>query len=279
MTKKSLASQADVHKLYEASVQNPTEAVAFINRMYRRRNGHAPRLFMEDFCGTATLSCSWVRAHPENHAWGVDIDRPTLDWCRAHNLPALGDQADRLHLICEDVTRVREPSVDVRGAFNFSYFIFKSRPQLRAYFETVCRSLRPGGLFLCDLFGGHAAMQTTIEERKVAASRHADGSRVPAFTYQWEHAHFNVINHDITCHIHFAFRDGSRISKAFTYNWRLWTLPELRELLIEAGFDETGVYIHGWTPEGESDDTYRLRTRYENEDGWLAYIAGWKRRD
>lgn len=45
---------------------------------------------------------------------------------------------------------------------------------------------------------------------------------------------------------------------AFTYEWRVWGLAELRELLIDAGFsatrvhldadDEDGAYRHGAAP-------------------------------
>jgi hypothetical protein len=30
----------------------------------------------------------------------------------------------------------------------------------------------------------------------------------------------------LVCHIHFDFEDGSRLERAFSYDWRLWSLPE-----------------------------------------------------
>jgi len=56
----------------------------------------------------------------------------------------------------------------------------------------------------------------------------------------------------------------------------LWTLPEIQELLIEAGFQSAEVYLHGWNKDGESDETYRRRKTYENSLGWVAYIVGIK---
>ena len=56
------------------------------------------------------------------------------------------------------------------------------------------------------------------------------------------------------CHIHFSFPDGSKIKKAFTYDWRLWTLPEIRELLLEAGFQRATVYWEGTNEETEEGD-------------------------
>jgi hypothetical protein len=54
------------------------------------------------------------------------------------------------------------------------------------------------------------------------------------------------------CHIGFRLR-GSRgaappptppaLRRAFSYHWRLWTVPECREMLHAAGFDATHVWV------------------------------------
>ena len=33
------------------------------------------------------------------------------------------------------------------------------------------------------------------------------------------------------------------LRRAFQYNWRLWTIPELREMLVAAGFNQTYVWL------------------------------------
>ena len=33
------------------------------------------------------------------------------------------------------------------------------------------------------------------------------------------------------------------LRRAFQYNWRLWTIPELREMLVAAGFTHTYVWL------------------------------------
>ncbi len=43
------------------------------------------------------------------------------------------------------------------------------------------------------------------------------------------------------CHIDFKFEDGSVQKRAFSYDWRLWILPEIREVLAEAGFRRSTV--------------------------------------
>ena len=77
--------------------------------------------------------------------------------------------------------------------------------------------------------------------------------------------------------IHFRFKDGSALSRAFQYDWRLWTLPEIRELLIEAGFERADVYWEGTDKEtGEGTDVYRRREHAESDPAWIAYVVGVK---
>ena len=95
---------------------------------------------------------------------------------------------------------------------------------MRGYFARVRQALNRDGVFFLDAFGGPDASDLTKEKTKI------DG-----FTYIWEQAEFEPVTSRILCHIHFKFPDGSKIKRAFTYDWRLWTLPELRELLDRGG--------------------------------------------
>ncbi|HEY6866144.1 MAG TPA: hypothetical protein VI792_02740, partial [Candidatus Eisenbacteria bacterium] len=95
------------------------------------------------------------------------------------------------------------------------------------------------------------------------------------FVYEWEHARFNVVDHHITCHIHFRFPDRTAMRRVFSYDWRFWTLPEVREAMLEAGFNRVGIYIEGWDERRwEANGIYRLRKRYDNQEGWLAFVVG-----
>lgn len=265
----------DRHVLYEASVQSIEADVDFLERVYKRKRGKRFKRLREDFCGTAALSCEWVRRRRENHAWGIDLHRPTLDWGRDHRLSHLGRAAKRVHLICDDVLEARTPQVDVVMAMNFSYSVFKERALLRRYFRRVRRYLRPGGIFFVDAFGGTESMGELVEKRKIPASKDWDGNRIPPFTYIWEQARFNAIDHHILCHIHFKLRKGVKLRKAFTYDWRLWSLPELQDLMRDAGFESTEVYLDGWDDEAEeADGIYRRRTYFENQEAWVAYVVG-----
>lgn len=266
----------DRHVLYEASVQNPEADIDFFRRVYRRKRGRPFRLLREDFCGTAALACDWVRRQAGHRAWGVDLHRPTLDWGIKHHVSRLGESArKRLTLLCDDVMNVTEPKVDVVAGLNFSYGVFKDRQTLGRYFRQVRKSMRPGGIFFVDAFGGTETMSEMEEKRPIPASKVFDGVKIPKFTYIWEQAHFNCVNHDILCYIHFKLKDGTKIKRAFTYDWRLWTLPELQELMLEAGFASTEVYLEGWDEEADdTDGIFRRRTYFENQDGWVGYVVG-----
>jgi len=270
------ARTADRHILYEASVQNVDADLDFFDRVFKNHRGRLPRLLKEDFCGTAALACRFVERRSGNEAWGVDLHRPTLDWGIRHHVSRLGEDASRrLHLLEKDVRNVTRPKVELVSALNFSYYTFKTREGLRRYFEAAHRSLTPDGILVLDAFGGTDALDTLLEDRPIEATRRPDGTRIPAFTYVWDQARFNVINHDILCYIHFEFADGTRMNRAFRYDWRMWTLPEIQEILREAGFRSTEVYLEGWDEEeDDSDGVFRLRKRAENMEGWIAYVVG-----
>ena len=80
----------------------------------------------------------------------------------------------------------------------------------------------------------------------------------------------------MTCHIHFEFQDGSRLEKAFSYTWRLWTLPEIRELLEETGFRQVTVYWQGYDDDGEPDGVFVPVGEGEADAGWICYLTAEK---
>jgi hypothetical protein len=260
---KYTARTADKHELYQIAVQSPEGEAGFIDRLYTRTYGRHPTLFREDFCGTALISCAWVKGRRTNHAYGVDLHKPTLAWGIAHNISRLpAHAAARIHLINADVLHVRRPRVHVVGAFNFSYFIFKELDQLVAYFSGVRASLHRQGLFVMDSYGGSEAQQI-MEER----------TRYPGFTYIWDQAAYNPANDHTSCRIHFGFPDGTMIRNAFTYDWRLWTLGGIRDALGMAGFTSTEVYWEGTNQRGGGNGVYRKCKQAKNCLAWNAYVV------
>ena len=129
---KLTAATADKHVLYEASVQCVEADLDFFDRLSKRRRGRPFRILKEDFCGTAALATEFVRRHPENQAWGVDLHKPTLDWgIGGGTFPGWERKQDRVTLVRDDVMDVNEPKVELVAALNFSYGVFKTRDDLR----------------------------------------------------------------------------------------------------------------------------------------------------
>ncbi|MDX1528891.1 MAG: class I SAM-dependent methyltransferase [Gammaproteobacteria bacterium] len=261
----SMAERADRHILYEKSVQCVEAEIDFVDDTFTELRDRKAKTLREDFCGTANTSCEWVRRRRTNHAIGVDLDADVLAWGREHNAAKLGSAASRLTLINEDVLEVHTDPVDVVLAMNFSYWIFKHRPLMRFYFRRVRDALVDDGVLFLDAFGGSEAYIEVEEETKY------DG-----FTYIWDQAEFNPVNAETLCHIHFKFPDGSRMRNAFSYSWRLWTLPELRELLDEAGFTRSTVYWQGEDEDGEDDGDFQPTEKGEADLAWIAYIVAEK---
>jgi hypothetical protein len=120
-------------------VQHAEHDLDALEHIYKLRNRRAPLLLREDFCGTAASACEFVQRGERRRAWGVDLHRATLEWARRHRLPPLGDAARRVTLICDDVRHVTRPRVDMVLGLNFSYWVFKTRAEVRGYFRAVRR--------------------------------------------------------------------------------------------------------------------------------------------
>ncbi|NNL64782.1 MAG: class I SAM-dependent methyltransferase [Myxococcales bacterium] len=262
--RKRMARSADKYALYQRAVQVPESDVRFLRRVFRQTFGRDPRSLREDFCGTAALCCAWVEAHGSNFAFGVDLDPEPLAWGREHNVGALPEEATkRVELIEGDVRSASHEPVDVTVGFNFSYFLFKTRPALLEYFRKARTTLHDEGLFVLDVFGGADAHKTMEED-----TDHED------FVYTWDQDRYDPISMEMLCHIHFGFPDGSRMKRAFTYDWRLWSIRELRELLEEAGFAKSDVYWEGTDTETwEGNGVFSKRERAPDDPAFIAYIV------
>lgn len=262
----TMAEQADRHELYEAAVQNVEEECKFIARTFRELRGRDALSWREDFCGTASAACEWVRRDERRTAVGVDIDPEVLDWGRNNRVNQLdaGQQA-RLRLIEANVLEVDTGLVDCVGAFNFSYWIFQSRPLMLQYFRSIRETLVDDGIFFLDAFGGYEAYEEMKEKTKY-----------DDFTYVWEQARYSPVTGEMDCYIHFKFPDKSRLKRAFSYTWRLWSLPEIVELLAEAGFRNPTVYWEGTDEDGEGNGVFTPEAHGEADAGWIAYIVAEK---
>lgn len=269
--KRMRAASADRHKLYEASVQAPEADVEFFEKVYKKNFKKPPHLLREDFCGTYALACEWVKnaEEGEREAIGVDLDEPTLKWGEKHNFSKLSaEDQEKITIYQDDVRKVQGKKADIVAAQNFSYQVFKKRAELKEYFKVCFENLKDDGIFIVDLLGGSLVLQYdhTIEEREQKG-----------FTYIWEQEYFNPITAEVLYHIHFKFPDGSKMKKAFTYDWRLWTIPEIRELMEEVGFNRSDVYWEGTDEDSDGGNgIYKRSLHPDNDPAWVSYIVGVK---
>ncbi len=269
------AATADRHELYQFSVQNVETEIDFVDAEFERLRGRKAALLREDFCGTGNTSCEWVRRRDTNRAIGLDIDQPTLDWGHERNLAALTDsQRGRVSLVNRDVLAPGDAvGVDCVLAMNFSYWLFKTRDELRAYFRAVRESLGPDGVFFLDHYGGSEAMSEMVEKRDIETD---DGRK---FVYEWDQHRYRPVTGEMDCRIHFRFPDRTRMKNAFEYTWRLWMLPEIQELLVEAGFSKATVYWEGdeldedGEPTGEGNGEFEPTDSGTADPAFVSYIA------
>ena len=93
----------------------------------------------------------------------------------------------------------------------------------------------------------------------------------------WDQHHYDPVSGDVINHIHFKFPDGTKIKNAFTYHWRLWALPEIQELLLEAGFRRAVVYWEGTDRKtGEGNGLYTPTKSGEADAAWICYLSAEK---
>ena len=189
----------------------------------------------------------------------IDIDAQTI---------ARAPEMDRLTCVCADVLDVHEPPADVTAAMNFSTFFFLDREKMLRYLRHAHQCLRPNGLLVMDAFGGPSSRRVCVETRDVNPPKECG---LPSFQYQWEQRTFDPETDRAQCHIHFLFEDGRAMRDAFTYEWRLWRLPELLEMMREAGFARAEV----WGRE-DASGLIRRRRRIPAAENWVAYVVGVK---
>ncbi len=268
--KPTLADQADKYRLYQKSVQTPKIDARFFAKTFAKLRGRDAKILREDFCGTSLLSTTWVKGGSDRKAIAIDLDPEPLNWAREHNVAKLApEERERIELIEGNALEGVGPKADIVCAMNFSYNCFTKRKELMRYFEVAKQKLVPDGLFICELFGGTESM-TDVDVDEDGGCEVRDMGK---FKYIWRQHAFNPITHELNCSISFKFPDKSRLEPAFTYAWRLWTLPEVRDMLEEVGFSKVQVYWEQMDDDGEGTGVFKATEREENQESWLVYIV------
>lgn len=261
------AKTADRHELYQLALQSPELGVHFLALAFEKVRRSKATHLREDFCGTALYAAYWLRRGKEYTAEGFDICPDTLAWGKACNFDPLGSDAKRAQLHLKDVREKSHKPPQVRTAQNFSYQVFKHREEMLAYLRSVREDLAPDGVFIMDIYGGPDSMMELTEVRQIDAG----------FTYVWEQASYKPGTADYRTHIHFRFADGSEMKRAFTYDWRLWTLPEMVDLLHEVGFEHVDQYWETTAKDGVSGNRVFKKSRQgKNWRAWITYLVAYR---
>ncbi len=260
-----MSKKFDKYYYYSEAVQSPEADVEFLRKTYRQLRGNAPKVLREDFCAAFLNCCEWVKQGPKFKAIGLDLDPETLEYGEKNYWSKLTEsQKKRVQWKKANVLSPGLPKADIIAAMNFSHFIFKKREQMKQYFRRCYESLNRSGILVADCFGGsdcQAANEEIVDHKK--------------FKYYWDQTNFNPITNEALFYIHFKLKgEAKRREKVFTYDWRLWSIQELREIMEEVGFKKTTVYWEGTTRSGDGDGKFKPSSKGEECEAWVAYVVG-----
>ncbi|XP_010521665.1 PREDICTED: uncharacterized protein LOC104800539 isoform X2 [Tarenaya hassleriana] len=301
--------------LYQQSVQSPKGDISYLQKFFLMYvGGRQPLHLQEDFCGTALLSVEWLRTDSRRTAIGLDLDLEALEWCMENNISKVGaDGYSRISLFHGNVLSPHEsklvkfnseelqnmrlndgdsedspdpgvksleedgldalPKRDIVCAFNYSCCCLHKRSELISYFKNARNALsKRGGIFVMDLYGGTSA------EGQLKLQR-----RFPSFTYVWEQAEFDIIGRKTRISLHYhLLKQNKKLRHAFSYSWRLWSLPEIKDCLEEAGFGSVHFWLREMPDSSEMRRTegfghgrdlkYEEVESFQQCDAWNAYV-------
>ncbi|CAI7844647.1 unnamed protein product, partial [Closterium sp. NIES-54] len=206
-------------------------------------------------------SAEWLRGDPRRTALGLDFDEQALSWGIRENFSSLpGSARGRACMLLGDV---RDPLTSARFA---------------------C----PDVLDEPDGENEQSRREYTWEQERFDAvtrtTRISLHFRVP---HDWAPASSSAYAADST-----ARRGGRKrqqpkrvLRSAFSYSWRLWTIPEVRELMQEAGFDSVHVWMRKMPDLADREDeeeevemdehaAFEEVETFLQTDSWNAYVVG-----
>lgn len=260
-------SPFDKYFLYTHSVQGAEHDAELLWKILRTcSDGNLPKnpTLQEDFCATAMLCYEWAKLGPNHRATGIDLDSAALSWGAEHHADSLSKaQLANVEMIHGDVLDNHNVRSNVICALNFSYFFIKERERLKEYFVASRKALAKNGLLILDAFGGPDYLVSHINQRR---------NKEEKFNFWWEIETFDAINNQIKCHLHFQ-RDGeSRKNRVFSYDWRLWSIPELTDILHEAGFKNVQYWAEGLTSKGNGNGKFKPIHSEKDCRTWITYL-------
>ncbi len=229
----------DRFELYEQAAQTPELQAKFLRALIEDESPRELTLG-EDFCGAGAVSRAWLALDPQHRAVCVDHDDEPLQ-----RLAKLAGPEPRLTAHRADVQDVCDPA-DLIAVLNFSICELQSRETLLAYLRHARARLTAtpdsAGILALDIYGGVDAFALGESEIELR-----NGVR-----YVWEQREADPMTAQVVNAMHFHPEHGPALMDAFVYHWRLWSVPELRDAMTEAGF--TRIEIHDRFGDAVDDD-------------------------
>ncbi len=220
-----MATRLDKFDLYTLCVQDPPRMAEFLDAVH----GACPRTLRDDFAGPGAIARAWAARSLRHRGIAVDLDAEPLRKTKG---------AARVKRVVADVRKVNEQA-DVICALNFGVCELHQRRDLLKYLAQARRTLHAGGILVCDLYGGSDSFTRSSTRKTVVVDAR---TRVK---YSWVQEGGDAATCRVRNRIHFALQRGQSVTKypdAFIYDWRLWSIPEIRDAMLEAGF--RSVEIH-----------------------------------
>lgn len=104
----------------------------------------------------------------------------------------------------------------------------------------------------------------------------------PEFEYLWEVRSYDPPGRRLDCRIHFSVPDAKvpggirEVRDAFSYDWRVWSVYELMESCVDAGFADVQVWRHTYDPAKGAAGVFLGRVNPDSLlelDNWNAYVV------
>lgn len=220
------------YDLYEMAVQAPSIQARFLRAVH----GGSPRVLGEDFCGPASIARAWLALDEDVRAIITDLDAEPLEHAeRALDRALGGAAAGRMTINHGDVLSAKGRA-DVIASLNFAVCELRDRASLMTYLRSTLVRLEARGVLVADLYAGSSSLLRGTSSQTIDTP---DGPVV----YTWEQREVDPLSGLVTCAMHFDGPGGQRLEDAFVYQWRLWSIPELRDAMREAGFASTEVHL------------------------------------
>ncbi len=230
--------------LYEVCCQHPRTIADALHSLH----AGSPAVLHEDFCGSAAVSREWCGV-PGRRAVATDTSDDTLRYAQSRS------GGLDIRFLLGSVLRVppATPDADVIFSGNFSVGELRTRSELLAYLARCRARLRPGGIFVCDLFGAQPRTGGGTTRRVLQLP----GGR--SLEYVWEQRAWDAWAARVRCVIHFRVIDAGEVvasyPDAFVYDWRVWGVAEMSDALREACFESVEVtdpFAHNGAPAGDA---------------------------